>query len=696
MSDHKLAIAAAIAVLTCPGLVAAAPAAAGTELCVPQALGVPGDVSPLPEWWNPAVTTKEQRWTGATRSETPSISAGTPMAWSRVIWDRASHTAFFHYTVKSDPSINADLDHVVMVLSDAAGQPALFVQLDPWNACVDAASPDGIADACEAAGAAIPTVGVKYATPESPTSADNWTNVSTTNPLASFSVARPWVIAGRRNVGSPTAPMYVFDWEVQLAVQIPVDASGEAGASARLFASVLVQAGSATGGNNLQFPVFCNASSPTSLMSCQVTGTTDNARADGIPDVLARWEPLKTSQQCAGVSIDRMNVGSDHNPTTGTLDGVPYVFPGNEIPRTSGAHLRAGIRNGMGRTLQPGEVTARFRIAGWGATFSDATWQEVGTASLVGSLGGVDTTHPSGQVAYMPGQGTLGMTSLYAPGSSIVYDHQCVHVQLEGHAAAGQELRFANDSVYRNMDLVPASMFRRNAEINLAGMPEPEVPRRVLLLVDTRDMPAPGQCWVMPEHDDVPQFSRAFGCWEPDQQMVPPRLATEENKRDGVDSPERLPTWAAHAFVETGATVESEGVANPIWLPFSGWGYYVQHSGQVTGWEHRLHGAQHLADAPHNIYMIETPPNRIVTVATTIRTVDAANPPCPAAGTAGPLPDGCDEPQLPPPRAAPGGTKPGGGGGGGCCAASSKGQGTAQGMIMFGILLGLRRARRRR
>jgi hypothetical protein len=691
---HPAAMTAAIMAFASSSIaLAGPPAAAGTELCVPQAEGVPGPQPKTPEWWNAAALGKEQRWTGATRTETPAISVGTPMAWTRTIWDQPTRTVFVHTAVRSDPTLNLDLDHVVLALTNAAGQPALYVQLDPMNGCIDPGG-NGIIDACEGEGRAIPTGaggGVKYAAPESVVSAENWTAVSVTNPAVDIVVERAWVQISRRVVaGGP-----VFDWDVQVAITIPVDGGGQAGANARVFSSALVHAGSAVGGNALQFPTFCNASSPVSLASCVVTGTTDDARADGIPGNLDRWEPLRTSQQCAGVSIDRALVGSDANTSTGILDGMAYVFPGNEIPRTTGARLRAGIRNTMGRTLNPGEVTAEFRIANWGAayaTWDQATWTRVGSASLVGSLAGIDT-QPQGGVAFMAGQGSLGMAAPYVPGGTIAYDHQCVHVRLEGHPSAGQELRFANDSVYRNMDLVPASVFRRSAEISLVGLPEPEVPRRVLLLVDTRTMPGPGECWVMPKGDDVPTFTGVPGCWAENMQMPPLELADPEKRVPGVDTPDQLPTWAAHAFLESGETVDSDGVANPIWMPFSGFGYWVEHHGPVSGWEQRLHGATRPAGAPHNVYVIETPPNRIVTVATTIRAIDDTTAVCPAPGGVESPMEGCDEPSLPPPREVGPGPRPDPDRG--CCASESRGQGTAHGIVMFGILFGLRRARRR-
>jgi hypothetical protein len=685
------------AVLFAARTLAAAPAPAPGDLCVPQAFGVPGPQPKTPEWWNAAALGKEQRWTGAMRSDgAATVAASPPMGAVRTIWDKATRTMFLRYEVSSDSTLNPGFDRVAVALTNEAGAAALFVVFDPLLNCTGGtdANTNGLRDECEGAGRAISTGaagnGILYATPD-PVNANNWTVPAATHAVPSFAVDHAWISAVAR--GTSTSRLY--DWTVQAAIQIPVDSTtGESGTNARTFATGLVLVGnSPVSGTMLEFSSLCNPSSPVSAASCLLASpTATTSLPDGLP-AIERWKPTRTSQACNGVELQPIFVGSSTPLTSGTTpDGQPYQYPSNEIRRNSGSLLRAGIHNLLGRNLATGEVEAEFRIANWGATYADwdqATWTRIGNATLSGSL-------TNGRWAHESGQGTLQMTTPYTPGASISYDHQCVHVRLTGNSSGGQPVTFANDSVFRNMDLVNASVFQRFAEINIVGVTPVEQPKRVTLVVDTRNMPAQEECWKRSEGDDVGSFQQIPGCWMPDAKVPPPLLSNEKNQwGTTIDG---LPTYVVHGFIDSGAKINLEGQAQiPVHVPFSAFGYHLQHQGAVNGWEHALHGATHEPDAAHNVYVLDMRPDEIHTVSTTIRAIDETTTACPAANAPKPWPDGCEAPTIPPPRQAgevpdpkPGPQT--------CCATSSqsKGQTAVQSIAFIGILLALRGKTRRR
>ncbi len=691
MKTTLAAAALGTAFLLCARTAAAAPG----DLCVPQAFGVPGPQPKTPEWWNAAAMGKDERWTGSNRAAgAPTVTAASPMASVRTIWDRPSRTMFVRYEVNADQTLTPGFDRVIMALTDTAGARALAIVLDPMRGCVGTGITDadgnGVDDACDA-GRAIPTGtggGVQYATPH-PTNADQWNALSPTNPLADMTVEHAWIsVADDPMPGGGT----IRSWTVQFAVHLPVDGSGEAGPGARTYASAIALLGSPSGGTLVEFASLCNpmgASADSCLLASPVAAQLPN----GLPQV-ARWKPTRTSQQCNGVSLDPMFVGSSTPLSAGTTpDGQPYDYPSHEIRRTSGSQLRAGIRNQLGRALASGEVKATFRIANWGMTYANwdqATWDEIGEATLSGTVA-------DGRWAHGPGQGTLQMATPYTPGGTIGYAHQCVHVQLEDNASGGTALAFANDSVYRNMDLVWASTFQRFAEINLVGRTPVDQPQRVTLVVDTRNMPSSSQCWVMPKDDDVPGYQDIPGC-HVDGAKTPPPLLTSERNQWGTTI-EGLPTYLVHGFVDSGKTIELEGQSMKIHMPFSAFGYAVQHQGQVNGWEHALHGAVHEPAAAPNVYVLDMKPSEIHTISTTIRAIDSTTPKCPDASAPKPWPEGCEPPTIPPPRAATTGEEPKPGPTRGCCSASvstSKGQTVAENLTFVGLLLALRGARRRR
>lgn len=686
------------AVLLCARTLAAAPAPAPGDLCVPQAFGVPGPQPKTPEWWNATAAGKEQRWTGASRSDgAATVASAPPMASVRTIWDRPSHTLFVRYEVRSDSTLNPGFDRIVTALSDTAGAPALFVVFDPLLGCTGApdTNANGLKDECEGEGRAIPTGvggGVMYATPN-PVTAGDWTNPSPSHSVAGFTIDHSWVSAA----ASGPATARVYQWTLQAAIQIPVDATGEAGAGARTYASALVLLGSSpVSGTMVQFSSLCNPSSPTSAATCLLSSATATTTLpDGLP-AIGRWKPTKTSQACNGIELQPMFVGSDVPLTSGTLpNGQPYQYPSNELRRTSGSRLRAGIHNLLGRNLADGEVDAEFRIANWGATYANwdqATWTSIGRATLTGTLA-------DGRWAHETGQATLDMDTPYTPGGSIAYDHQCVHVKLTGNSSGGQPVTFANDSVFRNMDLVWASVFQRFAEINIVGRTPVDQPERVTLVVDARNLPAMSECWSHRDGDDVGQFQSIPGCWMDGSKVPPPLLISEKNPQWGM-TPEELPTYVVHGFVDSGVKVNLEGQAQiPVHVPFSSFGYLVQHQGTVQGWEHALHGAVHEPGAAHNVYVLDMKPSQIHTVSTTIRAIDGTTTvACPGAEAPKPWPEGCEPPTIPAPYDAPKTDEPKPEPKGGCCAttSTSKGQTAAQNLVFIGLLLGLRGVRRRR
>jgi hypothetical protein len=270
-------------------------------------------------------------------------------------------------------------------------------------------------------------------------------------------------------------------------------------------------------------------------------------------------------------------------------------------------------------------------------------------------------------------------------------------VKLTGNSSGGSPVTFANDSVYRNMDLVWASVFQRFAEINLVGVTPVDQPERVTLMVDARNLPSPSECWVMPEGDDVAQFQNIPGCFMDGAKVPPPLLVNDKNQWG--TTVDELPTYVVHGFVDSGVRINLEGQAQmPVHVPFSSFGYLVQHQGAVQGWEHALHGAVHEPAAAHNVYVLDMKPSEIHTVSTTIRAIDDTTKACPAASTPKPWPDGCEPPAIPKPR--PAGTttpdpKPPTGS---CCASTShsKGQTAVQTTGFIGLLLALRGVRRRR
>src|SRR5207253_8550297 len=76
--------------------------------------------------------------------------------------------------------------------------------------------------------------------------------------------------------------------------------------------------------------------------------------------------------------------------------------------------------------------------------------------------------------------------ALFVNGTRLL--HQCMLVELKSTASPG--LTFTSSSVYRNMDVVSASRFQRDALLSVKGLaPAAGGSRDLYVYVETRDMP---------------------------------------------------------------------------------------------------------------------------------------------------------------------------------------------------------------
>ncbi|MEX1362825.1 MAG: hypothetical protein AB1Z98_06845, partial [Nannocystaceae bacterium] len=457
------------------------------DVCVRQAKAVPGAAVKHPQWWNPSLSEsqREVKWTGAT-TRTEGDQAAPELARTRMIWDQPSHRVFFEFEVTADPSIDTDQDLVVLALSNASGDaPELFIQFQPLRGCSTVAN-------CDEGGAALGAASINYSRATGSGTSVAWTPLSTTNPSTDFVVHEPWVQV--RQVGSGSSTTY--NWRLKLALEVPTaSGSGEIRPDLHVYGNAMMFMPGITAGTVAQFPMLCNPTGSTSNDCIMVSGPSGTLPEDlPLGTNLSTWPLLDSSDPdgCGGIRLVRDLVGSDYNTSNSTVPGtsIPYTRPGNQIPYNDGAHFWAGFHNDTDVALTSGDITAEFRIANWGlqwATWNDATWNLVGTASLSGNVS------PNGWAGAF-GQGAL-ISDLWIPATSgltLENNHQCIHARIQ----ANTSVPMAVDSVYRNMNLVGASVVQRPSEINLVGrkLPKGQSAHEVYLLVRSENMPSAATC----------------------------------------------------------------------------------------------------------------------------------------------------------------------------------------------------------
>lgn len=625
----------ALAVSTAPSTALAAP----NDACVRQAQAVPGAANKTPEWWNPGLSESQHdvRWTGAS-VRTDDDTATPELARSRMIWDKASRTVFFELELNGDPAIDANQDLVMLSLANTTGNaPELFISFQPLRGCTTVSN-------CTGNGAAVAPSAIRYSAASGSGTSITWTPLSSTNPSGTFTVEHPWVQVRPVSSGGTTT----YNWSLKFALQVPVS-SGEVRPNLRIYGNAVMYMPGLTSGTAVEFPLLCNPSSPTSNDCLMFSGAPGSELPESLPigAMSTTWPVLESANPgtCEGVEVLRPLVGSDYGTTSGVIPGtaVPYELPGAKIPHDTGARFRAGFHNDTTEALQPGSVTAEFRIANWGLQYSDwhnATWSMVGTAELSAPVS-------AGSYAGAFGQGRLE-SDVWVPGDSgltLENSHQCMHVRLK----SDRGVDFKADSVYRNMDIIDASVARRPAVIDLGNraLPKGKSKHEVYLLVRSEHMPDPGTCKATK--------GKLYGCSKGGKLFRARRALSKKQKqkltRDFKDGrvkiskeqldalltqknrkgkkAEELPYYVVHGMVDTGKRINlPDAPQTPVLVNFSDYGYYVEHEGQpVEGWESYVHGAQPVAGSK-SLYKLEVKPKTLVSVANTVRVLSKETKAC--------------------------------------------------------------------
>ena len=289
-------------------------------------------------------------------------------------------------------------------------------------------------------------------------------------------------------------------------------------------------------------------------------------------------------------------------------------------------------------------VRATFSLANWGSQYSTptpASWRPIPGGTDVNFQNANNDCRFAWPTAAEPnGPGTFVKTlvnninrylNAWAGGVPFPVGsqnpHQCMLVEL---SSTDPDVVITTSSVYTNMNIVDASVFRRFAEISVVGAPPIDVvPRDVFLYVQKFNMPQ----IVKPGEEPRPptDFNRdSF------------RLAApgRPQSNDVEDVAAFIPTYTVHGYMDTGKFLTLEnGDKVKILRPQTAFGYFVNHVGELHGWETRLYGAEKLEE---NLYIVRVPNNGVVHVETAIQARENPNElPLPEDGKGETRPEGC-------------------------------------------------------
>jgi hypothetical protein len=331
-------------------------------------------------------------------------------------------------------------------------------------------------------------------------------------------------------------------------------------------------------------------------------GTVADPHPANYPDP-AVWQWFRPSQgtadrgcPVAGVSLSWSDIGTNNSPASHIEYRASAPFPINTF--------FARPTNFSGAPIPAGSITASFRLANWGSVPGDweagvsvdTLWAPIpggANVPLSGAIPNNATADASNEVHF---DWTVEDPDLSAFLNGDRRSHQCMLAELKSVAAPG--VTFTNASVYRNMDVVSASSFRRDAVLSVKGLtPLSTQPRDVYIYVETHNLPA--------RVSTKAPYTSIAGGGTPNQEAA----------REGQ------PTYRVHVYHDTGKTVMSGGQNRPVLSYQTSFAYTVTHEGELEGWRHRIDGPGLVELAP-GWYKIPVPNQGSTTVTTRIEAVE--------------------------------------------------------------------------
>jgi hypothetical protein len=341
---------------------------------------------------------------------------------------------------------------------------------------------------------------------------------------------------------------------------------------------------------------------------------------------LSLWETFHFSSgpadpACSTTGLVRLSsddIGTQNVPTT-------------KINLVSDNVFAAKPLNLKDTPVDAGQIKAEFRIADWGSTADPiAPW------TLVPATPDPATAQPThnpatGSGTIQPGaKGSIGFHWKLNDTERGVYSqdakkHQCILVTLSG------PYEFNPASTWQNMNFAQASSIARDATISNFGLgpsPTPGAARTAYILVEKLSMPElvedtgrggePGPVVEAEERPEPGPVIEAAGR---------PELGLEEGTdphvvlaqaadvyADPIDRHERGPTIRYHVYHDTGLDVTRDGRTLRVVRPGTAFGFFVEHTGPLSGWRDEIVGATKITDRFYRLDVPEEGTAKITTI----------------------------------------------------------------------------------
>ncbi len=328
-----------------------------------------------------------------------------------------------------------------------------------------------------------------------------------------------------------------------------------------------------------------------------------------VPREISRWRETRIDAPCAdGLTFNStLNIGTVQ---VSQAELSHLINTSNNQVNTFSARPDWGSVNRA--SLRAGDVTARFRIADWGA-------QSPG-ADAFREVPGLGSVNHNGVTGYFEQVCARNADGLVCGGTGVGLDStnefQCMIVELS--STAGVPIK--TPIQYRNMRFQALSRRELDATITAKGLRAitgRSGQQTILLNVVTRNMPVIGDWpmfldgWLL---NYVKQF--AVGALNAINPFGVSVTAEQQMKM-------AWPTYEAHTYFWTGRTRTYRGETYQEYSPMNSFGYYFSHDGLFYGYTHTVGGQDTFRLGSGETYEIRVPEEGRRVITTGVQTESA-------------------------------------------------------------------------
>jgi hypothetical protein len=582
--------------------------------CIPAAVGIPGFESPRLTWWAPGTRPLEDypedpNWLGSFSVGEGSGTQAQVQFRALTGLDGGSQFLYLSWVVRVQPNLPlVNVDGVSLLIGDGTNYIAVKVRLATTATTINGGKT--VAYAISTHSYTVPGAGMPGTLGPPHSQAPGWAT----------DTGRAWINYDSKISSVLPTPRIPWAFQVRVPLGVNIAPIGATSVTLPVAASFKLWH---------QLNVTVAAPAPGGVVAYSWPGTLFTlSELNFIPANVAPAEvALPIVGGCvAGITLSQNQIGIEDVAVGGDRATIQLDLTNTppDVALPQHQNVLYARPSGVTAAAIP-SLTATFRLANWGTTFTDtsaSSWTDVPGGDQVP----YKTAAPPFPAEFRftwPKPPLDAFTQDFITGRRL-YDssggvsgklpHQCMFVEM---FTSDGNVVLTKSSGFNNLWAINASTYHDVAEVSVVGNPPiGPGPRDVYLYLQTMGLP---------EVADDDYRRKMAGALGGDVKSPVASDVTFNRIPVAADLFDRVPTYQVHAYYDTGQRLQLvDGSSIKILRPQTSFGYAVSHQGSLVGWETRLYGAEKLTD---NLYVVRVPNNGSVRIRTAIQARETTSEP---------------------------------------------------------------------